>query len=151
MLNDMQKSFENEITNVQDTCLQLQENLKFEKNMVQNAANEARRTSEELAREKEQMWLVASAARAKNLELNELIQKESLSIVETVALVKNEKDIASQAAKEARCSAMKAGEVLSEVIEYFNAQMIKVQHMDIQLEVSSCRYLNAICIANVDC
>jgi len=135
MLNDIQKSFENEITNVKDTCFQLQENLKFEKNIIQSVANEARRTSEELALEKEKMWLVASTMRAKNIELNELIHKESLSIVEVVTIVKNERDVASKAAQEARCLAIKANEVMSQISGHFNRQMIKVQHMSMQLKV----------------
>lgn len=144
MLNGMHKSFEDEIVSMQHTCLQLQENLKFEKNMVQNVTNEARRTTEEFSKEKEQMWLVATAARAKNLELNELIQKESLSIVEAVVAIKNEKAIASQAAEEARCSALKVGEIFIKALESFNGQMIKIQHMSIQLQVSSCYYFKCV-------
>ena len=136
MFNEMCKSFEVEIANIQHISFQLQENLTLEKDMVQNVAIEARKTTEELVKEKEQMWLVASSIRAKNLELNELLQKESSCVVDIVAMVQKEKDVASQAAKEARCVALKANEVLSAILKSFNGEMTKARYMSIQLLVS---------------
>lgn len=136
MFNEMQRSFEIEISNVQHVSLQLQKNLILEKDMVQSAANEARKSSEELVREKEQMWLVASTTQAKNLELNKLLQKETLNIVQVVASVQKERDIVNQVAEEAKYSAVKAAEILAEVLESFNGEMTRARQMSIQLLVS---------------
>jgi hypothetical protein len=137
IFNDMCRSFEIEIANVQHISLQLQESLIQKKDLVQSVANEACKTSEELIRGKEQMWLVVSATQAKNLELNELLQRESSNIAKIVAAVQKDRDVASQAAQEAKCSALKASEMLAEVLKSFNEEMTKARHMSMQLLVSS--------------
>ncbi|KAG0576109.1 hypothetical protein KC19_5G056200 [Ceratodon purpureus] len=133
MFNEMRKSFEIEIANVQRISLQLQENFTLEKETIQSVVNKAHKTYEELSREKEQMWLVALAAQTKNLELNEFLKKESSNVVDAMIEVRKDRNIAFQAAKEAKCSALKASEVLAEVLKSFNEEMIKTCHVNMQL------------------
>lgn len=134
MLDEMRKSFDTEVGNVQRIHLQLQDHLAFHQNMLRSVVSDARRTREELAGEEEQMRLVASSAMAKHSELNELLRKESSVIVEAVSAVQRERDAASQAANEAKFVAMKAGEVLADVSGSFNGEMTKARHVNMQLQ-----------------
>jgi alanyl-tRNA synthetase len=115
--------------------LDMQENLAIERDLAAAAASEARRMSQELAKEKEYALIAVTEAGEKNQKLQEFLERESSKIMHAVAVVQQEKDAASHAASEATSSALKAGEMLSEVLNSFNTEMAKARTMSLQLQV----------------
>lgn len=103
--------------------------------MAGEAAAEARKLSQELAKEKEYAIVAVSEAREKNQELQVYLERESSKIMHAIAVVHKEKDTASQAASDATSAALKAGEVLAEVLGSFNTEMAKARRMSMQLQV----------------
>lgn len=103
--------------------------------MAAAAASETRRVSQDLVKEKEFALVAVQEARQKNQELQEFLERESSKIMNTIIVVQKERDTASQAASEATSSALKAGEVLAEVLGSFNLEMAKARRLSMQLQV----------------
>jgi hypothetical protein len=99
----------------------VQDNLIAEKEIVASAMYEARKVSQELQKEKEATLVIVQEARQKHKELQDCLERE--------------RDAASQAASEATSSAMKAREVLAEILDTYNLEMAKVRHVSLQLQV----------------
>ncbi|CAM6042630.1 unnamed protein product [Sphagnum compactum] len=135
ILSEMLGSFTTEMANARCKSVQLQENLAIERDFAAAAASEARRMSQELAKEKEYALIAVTEAGEKNQKLQEFLERESSKIMHAVAVVQQEKDAASHAASEATSSALKAGEMLSEVLNSFNTEMAKARTMSLQLQV----------------
>jgi hypothetical protein len=113
----------------------MQENLLTEKDMAIAAASEARRVSQEVLKEKEAALVAFQEVRQKSQELQDYLEKESPKLVTAMVVVQKERDTASQAAAQATSSAIKAGELLAEVLGSFNLEMAKARHINMQLQV----------------
>jgi hypothetical protein len=113
----------------------LQENLAIEKDMATEAASEARRVSEELMQEKESALQAVQEARLKNQEIQEYLERERSKLVQAMLVVQQERDTAAKAASDATSSALKAGEVLAEVLGTLNVQTAKARRVSSKLQV----------------
>jgi hypothetical protein len=115
--------------------LGMQENLAIERDFAVAAASEARKVSQELAKQREYALIAVSEAGEKNQKLQEFLERESSKIMHTVAIIQQEKDTAAHAASEATTSALKAGEVLTEVLCSLKPEMAKARTRNLQLQV----------------
>lgn len=115
--------------------LRVQDNLIAEKEIVASAMYEARKVSQELQKEKEATLVIVQEARQKHKELQDYLERESSRLLSALMIVHKERDAASQAASEATSSAMKAREVLAEILDTYNLEMAKVRHVSLQLQV----------------
>jgi hypothetical protein len=115
--------------------LGMQENLAIERDFAVAAASEARKVSQELAKQREYALIAVSEAGEKNQKLQEFLERESSKIMHTVAIIQQEKDTAAHAASEATTSALKAGEVLTEVLGSLKPEMAKARTRNLQLQV----------------
>ena len=115
----------------------MQENLVIEKGLAVAAASEARKVSQEVLKEKEAALAAFQEARQKSQEIQDYLEKESPKLVTAMVVVQKERDTASQAAAQATSSAMKAGELLAEVLGSFNLEMAKARHINMQLQVNT--------------
>lgn len=116
-------------------CYRAQGKLAAEKDIAIAAASEARMVSEEVLKEKEAALAAFQEVRQKSHELQAYLEKESPKLLTAMVVVQKERDTASKAAAEATSSAMKAGEVLAEVLGSFNLEMAKARHTNMQLQV----------------
>lgn len=96
---------------------------------------EARKISQELQREKEATFVIVQEARQKHKELQDYLERESSRLSTALMIVQKERDAASQAASEATSAAMKAKEVLSDILCTYDTEMAKVRHVSLQLQV----------------
>jgi shikimate 5-dehydrogenase len=113
----------------------VQDNLIAEKEIVASAMYEARKVSQELQKEKEATLVIVQEARQKHKELQDCLERESSRVLTALVIAQKERDAASQAASEATSSAMKAREVLAEILDTYNLEMAKVRHVSLQLQV----------------
>ncbi|KAG0553581.1 hypothetical protein KC19_12G022600 [Ceratodon purpureus] len=134
ILTDMLVAVENEVTTARHESMLLQENLVTEKELAIAAASETRMVSQQVLKEKEAALVAFQEVRQKSQELQDYLEKESPKLVTAMVVVQKERDTASQAASEATSSAMKAGELLAEVLGSFNLEMAKARHINMQLQ-----------------
>lgn len=73
-------------------------------------------------------------AKQLRLEFQELMVQENTRLKTAISLVHKERDLAATAASEASTSAVKAGEVLAEVLGSFNQEMSKARRKSYQLQ-----------------
>ncbi len=95
--------------------------LAIERDFAVTIASEARKVSQELAKQTEYALIAVSEVGKKNQKLQESCTK----IMHTVAIIQQEKDTTAHAASEAMTSTLKAGEVLTEVLGSFKPEMAK--------------------------
>lgn len=105
-----------------------------EKDSVATAMYEARKMSQELQREKEATFVIVQESRQKHKELQDFLERESSRLSTALMIVQKERDASSQAASEATSSAVKAREVLSEILCTYDSEMAKVHHLSRQLQ-----------------
>lgn len=103
--------------------------------MATKAASEARRVSEELLQEKESALQAVQEARLKNQEVQEYLERERSKVVQAMLVVQQERDTAAKAASDATSSALKAGEVLAEVLGTLNVETAKARRVNSKLQV----------------
>ena len=113
----------------------MQDNLAAEKEIVVSAMYEARKVSQELQREKEATLVIVQEARQKHKELQDYLERESSRLLTALMIVQKERDAASQAASEATSSALKAREVLGEILNTYDLEMANIRHVSLQLQV----------------
>jgi hypothetical protein len=77
-----------------------------------------------------------SDAKRLRLEFQEFMEQEQTRLKTAVSLVYKERDLAATAASEASTSAVKAGEVLAEMLASFNQDMSKARRKTYQLQES---------------
>lgn len=110
----------------------MQENLITENDSVASALYEARKASQELLRENEATFVIVQEARKKHKELQDYFERESSRLSTALMIVHKERDAASLAASEATSSAMKARNVLSDILQTYDLEMAKVRHLQVQ-------------------
>ncbi|XP_073391727.1 uncharacterized protein [Physcomitrium patens] len=134
ILTDMLVSTQSEITNVRHESLLFQEKLALEKDMAIAVASETRIASQKMQEERSAAIATFQEVRKQGQELQDTLEKESPKLLSTILEVQKERDTALQAAADATTSAMKAGEVLAEVLGSFNLEMAKARHINMQLQ-----------------
>ncbi|CAK9876697.1 unnamed protein product [Sphagnum jensenii] len=133
-LTEMLGSFSMEIANTRWNSLQLQENLATERDMAAAAAAEAIKVSKELAKVKEHSLIAVAEAQNRNQEVQQYLERETSKLLNAMSAVHKEKHVASLAASEASASALRAQQVLAELLGSFNSEMAKAQKLTMQLQ-----------------
>ncbi|KAL3691453.1 hypothetical protein R1sor_005104 [Riccia sorocarpa] len=113
VLSELLGQFSSEMATTRRKSLALQDNISLEKEAALQAVVEAKRQSDEF-----QEFLLQEKTRFRN----------------AVAMVQHERDAAAAAASEASSSAIKAGEVLAEMLGSFNQEMNKARRKSSQLQ-----------------
>jgi len=113
----------------------IQENLATERDMAAAAAAEAIKVSKELAKVKEHSLIAVAEAQNKNQEVQQCLERETSKLLNAMLAVHKEKHVASLAASEASASALRAQQVLAELLGSFNSEMAKAQKLTMQLQV----------------
>ncbi|KAG0629748.1 hypothetical protein M758_1G127100 [Ceratodon purpureus] len=134
VLMDATRSIDSEMQDAHRRIKQFQDNLIAEKEILASTMHDAQKVSQELQKEKEVTLVIVQEARQKHKELQDYLERESSRLLTTLMIVQKERDSASQAASEATSSAMKAREVLAEILDTYNLEMAKLRHVSLQLQ-----------------
>ncbi|KAH8962114.1 hypothetical protein BDL97_05G085800 [Sphagnum fallax] len=110
------------------------ENLATERDMAAAAAAEAIKVSKELAKVKEHSLIAVAEAQNRNQEVQQYLERETSKLLNAMSAVHKEKHVASLAASEASASALRAQQVLAELLGSFNSEMAKAQKLTMQLQ-----------------
>ncbi|KAL2622590.1 hypothetical protein R1flu_002795 [Riccia fluitans] len=113
VLSELLGQFSSEMAAMRRKNLAIQDNISLEKDAALQAVADAKRKSEEF-----QQFLLQEKTRLRN----------------AVAMVQHERDAAAAAASEASSSALKAGEVMAEMLGSFNQEMNKARRKSSQLQ-----------------
>jgi len=113
----------------------IQENLATETEMAAVATTESIKVSKELTKMKEHSLIVVAEAQNRNQEVQQCLERETSKLLNAMSAVHKEKHVASLAASEASASALRAQQVLVELLGSFNSEMEKAQKLTMQLQV----------------
>jgi hypothetical protein len=113
----------------------IQENLATKRDMAADVAVESIKVSKELAKVKKHSLIDITEAQNRNLEVQQCLERETSKLLNAMLAVHKEKHVASLAALEASASALRAQQVLVELLGSFNLEMEKAQKLTMQLQV----------------
>jgi hypothetical protein len=113
----------------------IQENLATERDMAAIAAVESIKVSKELAKVKEHSLIAVVEAQNRNQEVQQCLERETSKLLNAMSAVHKEKHVASFATSKAFAFALRAQQVLAELLGSFNSEMEKAQKLTMQLQV----------------